>query len=218
MVRESSELVQREHNFAMVDEVDSVLIDEARTPLIISGPVPRGDDHEFFDLKPRIQKLFDLQKKLVTQYLTEAKKLISDGNESDGGLSLFRAHRGLPKYKPLIKYLSEIGTKAIMQKTENYYLQDNSKLMPKADETLYFTIEEKSNSIQLTEKGIDNITSSGDDPNFFIVPDIGIEINKIEKSGNDIKEIAKQKEKLIKLVTTTIFINIDLQSIRPTLN
>ena len=197
MVRESSELVQREHNFAMVDEVDSVLIDEARTPLIISGPVPRGDDHEFFDLKPRIQKLFDLQKKLVTQYLTEAKKLISEGNESDGGLSLFRAHRGLPKYKPLIKYLSEIGTKAIMQKTENYYLQDNSKLMPKADETLYFTIEEKSNSIQLTEKGIDNITSSGDDPNFFIVPDIGIEINKIEKSGNDIKEIAKQKEKLI---------------------
>ena len=197
MVRESSELVQREHNFAMVDEVDSVLIDEARTPLIISGPVPRGDDHEFFDLKPRIQKLFDLQKKLVTQYLTEAKKLISEGNESDGGLSLFRAHRGLPKYKPLIKYLSEIGTKAIMQKTENYYLQDNSKLMPEADEPLYFTIEEKSNSIQLTEKGIDVITSSGDDPNFFIVPDIGIEINKIEKSGNDIKEIAKQKEKLI---------------------
>jgi len=197
MVRESSELVQREHNFAMVDEVDSVLIDEARTPLIISGPVPRGDDHEFFDLKPRIQKLFDLQKKLVTQYLTEAKKLISEGNESDGGLSLFRAHRGLPKYKPLIKYLSEIGTKAIMQKTENYYLQDNSKLMPEADEPLYFTIEEKSNSIQLTEKGIDVITSSGDDPNFFIVPDIGIEINKIEKSGNDIKKIAKQKEKLI---------------------
>ena len=197
MVRESSELVQREHNFAMVDEVDSVLIDEARTPLIISGPVPRGDDHEFFDLKPRIQKLFDLQKKLVTQYLTEAKKLISEGNESDGGLSLFRAHRGLPKYKPLIKYLSEIGTKAIMQKTENYYLQDNSKLMPEADESLYFTIEEKSNSIQLTEKGIDVITSSGDDPNFFIVPDIVIEINKIEKSGNDIKEIAKQKEKLI---------------------
>ena len=197
MVRESSELVQREHNFAMVDEVDSVLIDEARTPLIISGPVPRGDDHEFFDLKPRIQKLFDLQKKLVTQYLTEAKRLISEGNESDGGLSLFRAHRGLPKYKPLIKYLSEIGTKAIMQKTENYYLQDNSKLMPEADEPLYFTIEEKSNSIQLTEKGIDVITSSGDDPNFFIVPDIGIEINKIEKSGNDIKKIAKQKEKLI---------------------
>ena len=197
MVREKSELVQRKHNFAMVDEVDSVLIDEARTPLIISGPIPRGDDHEFFELKPRIQKLFDLQKKLVTQYLTEAKKFIGDKNEDDGGLSLFRAQRGLPKYKPLIKYLSEIGTKAIMQKTENYYLQDNSKLMPEADEPLYFTIEEKSNSIQLTEKGIDTITSSGDDSNFFVVPDIGVDINKIEKSDNSAEEIAQKKDKII---------------------
>ena len=197
MVREKSELVQRKHNFAMVDEVDSVLIDEARTPLIISGPVPRGDDHEFFELKPRIQKLFDLQKKLVTNYLAEAKKLIGEGNEEEGGLSLFRAYRGLPKYKPLIKYLSEIGTKAIMQKTENIYLQDNSKLMPEADKPLYFTIEEKSNSIQLTEKGTDTITSSGDDKNFFIVPDIGVEIDQIEKSQKPIEEVAKEKEKLI---------------------
>ncbi|MFL2991598.1 MAG: preprotein translocase subunit SecA [Cytophagales bacterium] len=197
MVREKSELVQRKHNFAMVDEVDSVLIDEARTPLIISGPIPKGDVHEFFDLKPRIQKLFDLQKKMVTNYLSEAKKLISEGKEEEGGLSLFRAYRGLPKYKPLIKYLSEIGTKAIMQKTENIYLQDNSKLMPEADEPLYFTIEEKSNSIQLTEKGTDTITSSGDDKNFFIVPDIGVEIDKIEKSDKPIEEIAKEKEKLI---------------------
>lgn len=197
MVREKSELVQRKHNFAMVDEVDSVLIDEARTPLIISGPIPKGDVHEFFDLKPRIQKLFDLQKKMVTNYLSEAKKLISEGKEEEGGLSLFRAYRGLPKYKPLIKYLSEIGTKAIMQKTENIYLQDNSKLMPEADEPLYFTIEEKSNSIQLTEKGTDTITSSGDDKNFFIVPDIGVEIDKIEKSNKPIEEIAKEKEKLI---------------------
>ena len=197
MVRESQELVQREHNFAMVDEVDSVLIDEARTPLIISGPVPRGDEHEFFDLKPRIQKLFDLQKKLVTQYLAEAKKLISENNEAEGGLSLFRAHRGLPKYKPLIKYLSELGTKAIMQKTENYYLQDNSKLMPEADEPLYFTIEEKSNSIQLTEKGLDDITSSGEDSKFFIIPDIGTEINTIENSNQSIEEIAKAKDKVI---------------------
>ena len=197
MVREKSELVQRKHNFAMVDEVDSVLIDEARTPLIISGPVPRGDDHEFFELKPRIQKLFDLQKKLVTQYLSEAKKFIGEKNEDEGGLSLFRAHRGLPKYKPLIKYLSEIGTKAIMQKTENYYLQDNSKLMPEADEPLYFTIEEKSNSIQLTEKGIDTITSSGDDSNFFVVPDIGVDINKIEKSNKSEEEIAKEKDRII---------------------
>ena len=197
MVREKGELVQRKHNFAMVDEVDSVLIDEARTPLIISGPVPRGDDHEFFELKPRIQKLFDLQKKLVTQYLAEAKKLITNKNEDEGGLSLFRAHRGLPKYKPLIKYLSEIGTKAIMQKTENYYLQDNSKFMPEADEPLYFTIEEKSNSIQLTEKGIDTITSSGDDSNFFVVPDIGVDINKIEESGKPVEEITKEKDKII---------------------
>ena len=197
MVREKSELVQRKHNFAMVDEVDSVLIDEARTPLIISGPVPRGDDHEFFELKPRIQKLFDLQKKLVTNYLAEAKKLIGEGNEEEGGLSLFRAYRGLPKYKPLIKYLSEIGTKAIMQKTENIYLQDNSKLMPEADKPLYFTIEEKSNSIQLTEMGTDTITSSGDDKNFVIVPDIGVDSDQIEKSQKPIEEIAKEKEKLI---------------------
>ena len=197
MVRESHELVQREHNFVMVDEVDSVLIDEARTPLIISGPIPKGDEHEFFDLKPRVQQLFDLQKKLVTQYLAEAKKLIATKNESEGGLSLFRAHRGLPKYKPLIKYLSELGTKAIMQKIENYYLQDNSKLMPEADEPLYFTIEEKSNSIQLTEKGIDTITSASEDPKFFIIPDIGTEINAIENSKKSLEEITKAKDKII---------------------
>jgi len=197
MVRESHELVQREHNFVMVDEVDSVLIDEARTPLIISGPIPKGDEHEFFDLKPRVQQLFDLQKKLVTQYLAEAKKLIAAKNESEGGLSLFRAHRGLPKYKPLIKYLSELGTKAIMQKIENYYLQDNSKLMPKADEPLYFTIEEKSNSIQLTEKGIDTITSASEDPKFFIIPDIGTEINAIENSNKSLEDITKDKDKII---------------------
>jgi len=197
MVRESHELVQREHNFAMVDEVDSVLIDEARTPLIISGPIPKGDEHEFFDLKPRVQQLFDLQKKLVTQYLAEAKKLIAAKNESEGGLSLFRAHRGLPKYKPLIKYLSELGTKAIMQKIENYYLQDNSKLMPEADEPLYFTIEEKSNSIQLTEKGIDTITSASEDPKFFIIPDIGTEINTIENSNKSLEDITKTKDKII---------------------
>ena len=196
MVRENHELVQRKHNFAMVDEVDSVLIDEARTPLIISGPIPKGDEHEFFDLKPRVQQLFDLQKKLVTQYLAEAKKLIAEKNESEGGLSLFRAHRGLPKYKPLIKYLSELGTKAIMQKIENYYLQDNSKLMPEADEPLYFTIEEKSNSIQLTEKGIDTITSASEDPKFFIIPDIGTEINAIENSNKSLEDITKNKDKV----------------------
>ena len=197
MVRENHELVQREHNFAMVDEVDCVLIDEARTPLIISGPIPKGDEHEFFNLKSRVQQLFDLQKKLVTQYLAEAKKLIASKNKSEGGLSLFRAHRGLPKYKPLIKYLSELGTKAIMQKIENYYLQDNSKLMPEADKPLYFTIEEKSNSIQLTEKGTDTITSASEDPKFFIIPDIGTEINTIENSNKSLEDITKSKDKII---------------------
>ena len=198
MVREKKELVQRELNFAMVDEVDSVLVDEARTPLIISGPIPKGDDHEFFNLKPRVSKLVDLQKKLVTGFLSEAKKLIEQKNEEDGGLALFRAFRGLPKYKPLIKFLSETGIKSIMQKTENYYLQDNSKFMPEADKPLYYTIEEKSNSIQLTDKGIDIITSEGEDLKFFIIPDIGNEINKIENNKNLKKaEIIEKKASLI---------------------
>ena len=197
MVREKKELVQRELNFAMVDEVDSVLVDEARTPLIISGPIPKGDDHEFFDLKPRISKLVDLQRKLVTGYLSEAKKLIEQKDEENGGRALFRAFRGLPKYKPLIKYLSESGIKSIMQNTENYYLQDNSKLMPEADEPLYYTIEEKNNSIQLTDKGIDVITSEGDDPNFFIVPDIGVEIDEIEKKYSKKEDIIEKKGALI---------------------
>ena len=152
MAREESELVQGKHHFAMVDEVDSVLIDEARTPLIISGPIPKGDEHEFHELKPRIAKLVDAQRKLCGQYLNDAKKLIKEGNEEDGGLALFRAFRGLPKYKPLIKFLSETGVKITMQKTENFYLQDNQKNMPKADEPLYFTIDEKSNAVNLTEK------------------------------------------------------------------
>lgn len=180
MSRETEELVQRGHHYAMVDEVDSVLIDEARTPLIISGPVPRGDEHEFYDLKPRINKLVEAQKKLVNQYLNDAKKLISEGNEKDGGLALFRAYRAMPKYKPLIKALSETGNKAILQKTENFHLQDNKKEMPNADAPLYFVIDEKDNSVDLTEKGIDLITGEGEDPKFFILPEIGIELNKIE--------------------------------------
>jgi preprotein translocase subunit SecA len=180
MSREPQELVQRSHHFAMVDEVDSVLIDEARTPLIISGPIPRGDEHEFYDLKPRIFKLVEAQKKLVNEYLTSARKLISEGNEKDGGLALFRAHRSMPKHKPLIKYLSETGIKSILQKTENFYLQDNKRNMPEADKPLFFIIEEKDNSVDLTEKGIDLITGEGEDPKFFIMPEIGTEINKIE--------------------------------------
>jgi preprotein translocase subunit SecA len=183
MAREPQELVQRGHHFAMVDEVDSVLIDEARTPLIISGPVPRGNEHEFYDLKPRIFKLVEAQKKIVGQYLVDAKKLITEGNDKDGGVALFRAFRGLPKNKPLIKYLSEMGIRNILQKTENFYLQDNKRNLPEADKPLFFIIDEKDNSVELTEKGIDLITGEGEDPKFFIMPEIGTELNKIEKDG-----------------------------------
>ncbi|WP_324675711.1 preprotein translocase subunit SecA [Hymenobacter sp. GOD-10R] len=194
MARDPEELVQRKHHYAMVDEVDSVLIDDARTPLIISGPVPRGDVHEFYQLKPRIQMLVDAQKKLVQDYLVQARKLIKEGRdgakEGDGGLALFRAYRGLPKSKPLIKFLSETGIRAVLQKTENYYLQDNSRQMPEADMPLYFTIDEKNNQIELTEKGIDLITAQGEDPHLFIMPDIGSEIANIEKS----KELGEEEK------------------------
>jgi preprotein translocase subunit SecA len=203
MARDPEELVQRGHHYAMVDEVDSVLIDEARTPLIISGPVPRGDEHEFYDLKPRINKLVEAQKKLVNQYLNDAKKLIAEGNEKDGGLALFRAHRAMPKYKPLIKMLSETGNKSILQRTENYYLQDNKKMMPEADAPLYFVIDEKDNSVELTEKGIDLITGEGEDPKFFILPEIGIELNKIERDVTlTEEERLHKKEELIRDYTT----------------
>ncbi len=197
------ELVQRGHHYAMVDEVDSVLIDEARTPLIISGPVPRGGEHEFAALKPRISNLVDAQRKIVTQYLNDARKLIAEGNDKEGGLSLFRAHRGMPKFKPLIKYLSEPGNKQILQKTENYHLADNKKEMPKADAPLYFIIDEKDHSVELTEKGIDLITGEGEDPRLFILPEIGMELNKIEKDTTlDAAGRFEKKEALIKEYST----------------
>ncbi len=198
MAKEQDDLVQRKHHFAMVDEVDSVLVDEARTPLIISGPIPKGDEHEFYDLKPRIQKLVDAQKKVVHQYLLDAKKLLADTQEKEGGVALFRAYRGLPKDKPLIKFLSESGIKQVLQKTENFYMQDNSKMMPEADEPLYFTIDEKHNSIDLTEKGIDLITGEGEDPQFFILPDIGEEVSKLEKEETlSAEEKVKKKDQVI---------------------
>jgi preprotein translocase subunit SecA len=199
MSRSPEDLVQRKHHYAMIDEVDSVLIDEARTPLIISGPIPKGDEHEFYDLKPRIERLEVAQKKLVAQFLLEAKKLIKEGNEEEGGLALFRAYRGLPKHKPLIKYLSESGSRQLLQKTENFYLQDNSKMMPEADAPLLFTIDEKQNNIDLTEKGIDIITGEDEDPNFFILPDIGDIIAKLEKeeSTSD-EEKVKVKDEAVK--------------------
>ncbi len=199
MARDPEELVQRKHHYAMVDEVDSVLIDEARTPLIISGPIPRGDEHEFYDLKPRIFKLVEAQKKLVNEYLNSAKKLIADGNEKEGGLPLFRSHRAMPKHKPLIKFLSESGTKAVLQKTENYYLQDNKRNMPEADKPLFFVIDEKDNSVELTEKGIDLITGEGEDSKFFIMPEIGTEINRLEKDTTlDDNARFQRKEELIR--------------------
>ncbi len=196
MARAPEDLVQRKHHYAMVDEVDSVLIDDARTPLIISGPVPKGDQHEFHDLKPRVLKLVEAQKKLVGQYLIDAKKFIREDNTKEGGLPLFRTYRGLPKSKPLIKFLSEPGMKQLLQKTENYYLQDNQKYMPEADEPLYFTIDEKHNTIDLTEKGIDLITGQGEDTNFFILPDIGEETAKIEndQSLSDEERLEKKDE------------------------
>ncbi len=199
MARDPEELVQRKHHYAMVDEVDSVLIDEARTPLIISGPIPRGDEHEFYDLKPRIFKLVEAQKKLVNEYLNSAKKMIADGNEKEGGLPLFRSHRAMPKHKPLIKFLSESGTKAVLQKTENYYLQDNKRNMPEADKPLFFVIDEKDNSVELTEKGIDLITGEGEDSKFFIMPEIGTEINRLEKdTALDDNARFQRKEELIR--------------------
>jgi preprotein translocase subunit SecA len=199
MARGTDELVQRKHHYAMVDEVDSVLIDDARTPLIISGPVPRGDEQDFAELKPRVARVAEVQRKLVQDFLNDAKKKIAAGDDKEGGLSLFRAHRGLPKYKPLIKYLSETGNKAILQKTESIYLAENQKLMPEADKPLYFTIDERHNSIDLTEKGIDYITGSGEDPNFFILPDLSIDLNRIDKSTElDEKEKILHKESLIR--------------------
>jgi preprotein translocase subunit SecA len=184
MAREPGELVQRKHHYAMVDEVDSVLIDDARTPLIISGPVPRGDEQDYIELKPRVSRVVEAQRKLVYDYLNDAKKKIAAGDEKEGGLSLFRAYRGLPKHKPLIKYLSETGNKALLQKTESIYLAENQKLMPEADAPLYFTIDERNNGIDLTEKGIDFITGSGEDPNFFILPDLSIDLNVVDKDDS----------------------------------
>ncbi|GGZ18305.1 protein translocase subunit SecA [Echinicola pacifica] len=199
MARNADDLVQGKHHFAMIDEVDSVLIDDARTPLIISGPVPRGDEHEFYDMKPRVSTLVDEQRKLIQGYLGDAKKLIASGNAKEGGLSLFRAFRGMPKYKPLIKYLSEPGIRVILQKTENYYLQDNKRMMPEADEPLLFTIDEKTNTVDLTDNGIETITKKNEDNTFFILPDIGMEIAEMEKDSTiDDKEKLIRKEEIIK--------------------
>ncbi|MFN5318057.1 MAG: preprotein translocase subunit SecA, partial [Bacteroidia bacterium] len=197
MARSPEELVQRGHNYAIVDEVDSVLIDDARTPLIISGPTPKGENQEFFALKPRIEKLVNAQKAYVSSALNEAKKLFGQDDKA-AGLALLRAHRGLPKSKPLIKYLSEQGTRTLLQKTENFYLQDQAREMKKVDAELYFVIDEKNNSIELTEKGLELITGVSEDANFFVMPDVGSEIALIEKSQESHEEKLNRKEELLR--------------------
>ena len=197
MAHTPGDLVQRPHHYAIVDEVDSVLVDDARTPLIISGPVPEGDRHEFNELKPKVGEIVNKQRQYLTGVLAEAKKLISSGDTKEGGFLLLRVHRGLPKNKALIKFLSEEGIKQLLQKTENFYMQDNNREMPKVDAELLFVIDEKNNQIELTDKGIDYISGDGD-KDFFVMPDIGGEIAKIENQNLEIEKEAELKEALFK--------------------
>ncbi len=194
------DLVQRKHNYAIVDEVDSVLIDDARTPLIISGPVPKGDDQMFDEYKPRVERLVKMQREFIMKVFNDAKELLASDDvkkRKEGGVLLLRAHKGLPKYKPLIKFLSEEGNKAILIKTENEYMQENNRRMPEITDPLYFVIDEKLNSIDLTDKGHDTLTAAGEDPKFFILPDIGTEVAEIEKSIVDEKEKLAKKDEMI---------------------
>jgi len=197
MAHSPNDLVQRPHHYAIVDEVDSVLVDDARTPLIISGPIPQGERHEFNELKPKVDDIVAVQRKYLTGVLAEAKKLITAGDTKEGGLLLLRVYRGMPKNKALIKFLSEEGVKQLLQKTENFYMQDNNREMPKVDTELYYVIEEKNNQIELSDKGIEYL-SGEDNPNFFVMPEIGIEIAKIEDQNLPIAEEAKLKEELYK--------------------
>ena len=196
MAHSNKDLVQRKHAYSIVDEVDSVLIDDARTPLIISGPVPKGDVHEFNELKPRIFDIVKKQKELLTQVLSKAKKLISEGNSEEGGFYLLQVYRGLPKSTALIKYLSQEGIKQLLQKTENFYMQDNNREMPKVDVDLYFVIDEKNNQIELTDKGIDTISNKNEDPNFFVLPNLSIELSEIEKKNLELSKEVEEKEKI----------------------
>ena len=201
MVEFTEELVQKKHHYAIVDETDSVLIDDARTPLIISGRVDMTDKDEvlFNLLKPRIARIMDQQKQIVNKIFNEAKTLISEGDLSDtgGGMALLRAHRGLPRYTPLIRFLSEEGSKQILLKTEGRYLQDNQKDMPKVDEPLLFTIDEKNNSVSLTDKGIEMITAGGEEKDFFVIPDLGTEFGKVDKSDLSPQEKLKKKNEIM---------------------
>lgn len=196
MVTNPDELVQGELNFAIVDEVDSVLVDDARTPLIISGPVPQGDRQEFDVLKPSVDRIVDIQKKTVSAIFNEAKKLIANGNTKDGGFKLLQAYRGLPKSRPLIKFLSESGNKALLQKTEGQYMADNNRDMPIVDKDLYFVIDEKNNQIDLTDKGVEYMSAGNEDKDFFVLNDIATEIAELEAKNLTKEEEFEAKEKL----------------------
>ncbi len=194
MCARMTDLVQRKHHYAIVDEVDSVLIDDARTPLIISGPMEKASgDEQFMEYRPYVENLYNKQRTLVTQTLNEAKKLIAEGNEKDGGLLLYRCYKGLPKYQPLIKFLSEPGMKQLMQKTEAYYMQDNEREMPTVTDPLYFVINEVLNSVDMTDKGHDTLAGSVSDPNFFVLPDMGTAIAEI--TGDASLSAAEKAEK-----------------------
>ena len=197
MAHSPDDLVQRPHHYAIVDEVDSVLVDDARTPLIISGPVPQGDRHEFIELKPKVDSIVEVQRKYLTGVLAEAKKLIAEGDTKEGGFKLLRAYRGIPKNKALIKFLSEEGIKQLLQKTENFYMQDNNREMPKVDEELYYVIDEKNNQVELSDKGVEYL-SGKEDPNFFVMPEIGTEIAKIEAQNLSKEAEADAKEDLFR--------------------
>ncbi|REE24434.1 protein translocase subunit secA [Winogradskyella pacifica] len=197
MAHSPDDLVQRPHHYAIVDEVDSVLVDDARTPLIISGPVPRGEEHEFDALKPKVNAIEEVQRKYLVGVLAEAKKLIAAGDTKEGGFQLLRAYRGIPKNKALIKYLSEEGVKQLLQKTENHYMQDNNREMPLVDAELYYVIDEKNNQVELSDKGVEFL-SGKDDPDFFVMPEMGIEIAKIESKGLSSEEEADLKEDLFR--------------------
>ena len=197
MAIQPQDLVQRKHHFAIVDEVDSVLIDDARTPLIISGPVPKGDDQLFDQYRGFIEQLYNVQRNFVNDLLGRARKLIGEGKNDEGGVLLYRAHKGLPKYKPLIKFLSEPGNKALMQKVENTYMQDNNRRMPEITDELFFVIDEKLNSVELTDKGHEFLARNVGEEGFFVLPDIGASVAEIEKSDLSAEEKTAKKDELI---------------------
>ena len=200
MAMRPEDMVQRPHNFAIVDEVDSVLIDDARTPLIISGPVPKGEDQMFNEFKPNVERVYNAQRQLVTGLLADAKKMMASDDEAtvkEGTLRLFRAFKGLPKYKPLIKYLSEEGVKNAMLKTEAYYMQDNNREMPIVTDPLFFIIDEKNNTVEMTDKGIDVLTKGTDDPEFFILPDIAAQLSAVTNEPLTDEEKTNKKDELL---------------------